>query len=54
MSGRRGDLLIEEFVEGGGFVAVWACAAVADAGHEGGAVVAALLAEATRRAVAGS
>ena len=37
--------LVEEFVDCDGFVAAWAEAAVADSGHEGVAVFAALLAE---------
>ena len=43
----RGDGVLggEEFFVSDGFVAAWACAAVADSGHEGAAVFAALGAE---------
>ncbi len=45
MSGRRGHLVVEEVVERDGFGAAGAESAVADSGHEGVAVLAALLAE---------
>ena len=52
MSGRRGHLLVEDLSNGDGFVARRAGAADPDALHEGGALVAALLAECSGPAVA--